>query len=59
MIPQIIKTFLDSDIGYSFKKSKVAINKLKKLNPNIKLVSFLQRLNKRILTKLQKILKLL
>ena len=25
MIPQIIKTFLDSDIGYSFKKSKVAI----------------------------------
>ena len=25
MIPQIIKTFLDSDVGYSFKKSKVAI----------------------------------
>ena len=25
MIPQIIKIFLDSDIGYSFMKSKVAI----------------------------------
>ena len=36
------------------KKSKTAINNLKKLNPNIKLVSFLQRLNKKNINKIAK-----
>jgi len=36
------------------KKSKIAIGKLKKLNPNIKLVSFLQRLNRKNINKIAK-----
>ncbi len=36
------------------KKSKIAINKLKKLNPNIKLISFSQRLNKKNINKIAK-----
>jgi len=36
------------------KKSKIAISKLRKLNPNIKLVSFLQRLNKKNISQIAK-----